>query len=138
MAMLQGKTTAIGKILSANDTGATASHQVGIYIPKDPHILDFFPNLSASQSNPSQTMRFIWDSDNTEYDFRFIYYNGKLHGTSTRDEYRLTQMTGFFRDSGLQPGDTIVLYRDGADYYVSDHAPMGGVVPADQNWAVVM
>lgn len=136
--MLSGSTKAIGKILSANDTGDTGSHQVGIYIPKDDRILNFFPRLDTRADNPSEMIRFTWDHDNTEYYFRFIYYNGKITGLSTRNEYRLTQMTEFFRDSGLRPGDTIVLYKDGGIYYVSDRPPMGGVVPHDQNWAVVI
>jgi len=69
------------------------------------------------------------EANGVEYPVNFIYYNGKLHGTSTRNEYRLTGILPFLRDQSAQDGDFLVLER-GADsgYRVSiiqsvpDHA----------------
>ena len=135
--MLLGTTHAIGKVLSANDVGATGSNQVGILIPKDPRILSFFPSLNPAVKDPSVFLNFVWDHDGTSYEFRFVYYNGATLGASTRNEYRLTRMTDFFRESGMQQGDTIVLYRHEGQLHVSDKPPLGGVVPTDSSWAVV-
>ena len=137
MPVSQSHTNAIGKVLSANDVGATDSHQAGPLIPKDSIAVAFFPTLDPSEFNPSVELRFTWDEDGTEYVFRFVYYNGKLTGRSTRNEYRLTRMTGFLRDSGLGVGDTLVLYRLDGALYVSHRVPIGGVVPSDGSWAIV-
>lgn len=136
--MLTGRTNAIGKILSPNDVGETGAHQVGIYISKDPRVLGFFPALDPSGVDPSVMLNFIWAHNGTQYSFRFVYYNGKLTGRSTRDEYRLTQMTDFMRDSGMRSGDMLVLYRDGNNWYISNQPPTGGAIPHDQNWVVVL
>jgi hypothetical protein len=135
--MSAGITKAIGKILSANDTGETGSHQVGVLIRKDRQILSFFPELDSTEFNPDALITFTWDYDNTQYELRFVYYNGKLHGENTRNEYRLTRTTGFFRDSGLKAGDTLVLYKDDGRYYISDRPPAGGIVPSDEDWIVI-
>jgi hypothetical protein len=123
-------TTAIGKVLSANDTGETGGHQAGMYVPKSPEILDFFPRLNTSEHTPSHSIRFTWDADNTEYVFNFKYYRSK-------DEYHLTGMTEFFRITGMTAGETLVLYREEGRYFVSDAPPPGGITPARGNWAVV-
>ncbi len=129
------KTRAIGKILSPNDVGKTGSHQVGIYIPKVDEVLNFFPALDPDEINPQILLDFEYDRDGTHYEFKFVYYNKALHGLGTRDEYRLTRTTEFFRHSGLQAGMPIVLSREGGQYYVSDRPPPGA--PLDENWALV-
>jgi hypothetical protein len=103
----------IAKTLSANDTGDTGGHQAGILIPRDPRILSFFPPLDAGSLNPRCHLYFE-DEAAARWEFAFIYYNNALFG-GTRNEYRLTRMTRFIRQSGLVVGDVIVLERSGED-----------------------
>ena len=99
----------IEKVLSANDTGETGGHQAGILVPKDPRILDFFPRLDQTIKNPRAVLD-IRDDTGHEWTFSFIYYNNRLFG-GTRNEYRLTGMTAFFREFNLKTGDTLVFRR---------------------------
>ena len=100
----------IEKILSANDTGETGGHQAGILVPKkDPSILSFFPSLDAAIKNPRIVLD-VLDDTGREWTFNFIYYNNRFFG-GTRNEYRLTGMTAFFREFNLKAGDTLVLKR---------------------------
>ncbi len=99
----------IEKVLSANDTGETGGHQAGILVPKDPKILAFFPELDKSIKNPRAVLD-LHDDTGCEWVFRFIYYNNSRFG-GTRDEFRLTGMTAFFREFNLKAGDVIVLHR---------------------------
>lgn len=100
---------AIEKILSANDTGETGGHQAGILVPKDPRILSFFPKLGKSSKNPRAVIDMI-DEAGKEWIFHFIYYNNRFFG-GTRNEYRLTGMTAFFREFNLRAGDKISMSR---------------------------
>jgi hypothetical protein len=99
----------ISKTLSGNDVGVTGGHQAGMLVPKDPRILGFFPKLDASTLNPRTQMRFH-DDAGSHLDFWFIYYNNRFFG-GTRNEYRLTHMTKWIRQSGLQEGDEILMTR---------------------------
>lgn len=99
----------IEKILSANDTGETGGHQAGILVPKDPRILGFFPKLDASIKNPRVVLD-VHDDTGHEWALNFIYYNNRFFG-GTRNEYRLTGMTLFFREFNLKAGDTLVFRR---------------------------
>ena len=131
-------TTAIGKVLSPNDVGETGAHMAGIYIPKDPQLIEFFPVLDSNEKNPQQEIDFEHDADGTHYTFKFIHYNNAQHDPGgTRDEYRLTRMTEFFRVTRMTSGETLVLYRSGNQYYISDAPPPGGITPTGQHWAVV-
>lgn len=96
----------IEKILSANDTGETGGHQAGILVPKDPPILSFFPSLDAAIKNPRVVLD-VLDDTGREWTFNFIYYNNRFFA-GTRNEYRLTGMTAFFREFNLKAGDTLV------------------------------
>ena len=101
--------TAITKTLSMNDTGETGGHQAGICVPKASEVLRFFPDLGNEEKNPRVAMYFT-DPNGKIWKLNFIYYNNKFfdeHGT--RNEYRLTGMTAFFRENGLKAGDTITL-----------------------------
>ena len=100
----------ISKILSANDTGETGAHQAGIHIPKKPEILGFFPNLDKSDKNPRQRLQF-YDEDDAGWKFTFIYYNNKYFG-GTRNEFRLTGTTKFFREKNLKCGDKLFLEHE--------------------------
>lgn len=100
----------ISKTLSANDTGETGGHQAGLLIPKDPELLSFFPRLNSSHYNPRCHLSFTDDSS-SRWEFAFIYYNNALFG-GTRNEYRLTRMTRYIRESVLKIGDEIILSKD--------------------------
>jgi len=99
----------IEKILSANDTGETGGHQAGILVPKVPDILGFFPRLDSAIKNPRAVID-IHDETGREWTFRFIYYNNRFFG-GTRNEYRLTGMTAFFREFNLKAGDLVIFRR---------------------------
>jgi hypothetical protein len=104
-------TGTIRKLLSPNDTGETGGHQAGILIPKDRRILDFFPDLDASQLNPRVHLPFV-DDHGRRWEFAFIYYNNRFFG-GTRNEYRLTRMTQYMREHGIKAGDELVFFKDG-------------------------
>ncbi|WP_038885275.1 type II restriction endonuclease [Vibrio rotiferianus] len=88
------------KRLSANDTGASGAHQVGIYIPKD-NMVDLFPSINRTgEKNPDHYLTAITSShDFPERQVRAIYYNNKFFD-GTRNEMRVTQWGG--RHSPLQ------------------------------------
>lgn len=96
------------KVLTANDTGESGSHQAGIHIPKSQEeLIAFLPWLDSALKNPD-----VWleceDETGQPWRFRYIYYNNSLHDPGgTRDEYRLTHMTGFIRASGASAGDAL-------------------------------
>ena len=109
---------AITKVLSMNDTGETGGHQAGILIPKGGEVLKFFPDLGCEEKNPRVAMYFT-DEAGKEWKLNFIYYNNKFFDKNgTRNEYRLTGMTAYFRENGLKAGDTVTLIHgdDGTDY----------------------
>ena len=111
------KVKAISKVLTANDTGETGGHQAGICVPKGSDVLLFFPDLGNSTKNPRVSMVFE-DDWGQRWPFNFIYYNNKFHSPSgTRNEYRLTGLTRFFRENGLRSGDEITLIHETIDEY---------------------
>lgn len=99
------------KQLSDNDVGATGAHQAGTYLPKE--TLSFFPPLDEEKLNPSASLVFA-DTLGTKWIFRFVHYNNRRFG-GTRDEYRLTRMSGFLHSQSAQPGDEIILRRSASD-----------------------
>lgn len=101
----------IRKRLSANDVGATGGHQAGILVPKDKHILSFFPGLESSEKNPRMKLAMYERAGRTRWEFNFIYYNNKLFG-GTRNEYRLTCMTQYLRAIDAKVDDELVFSRD--------------------------
>ncbi len=107
----------ITKQLSPNDTGETGAHQAGILVPKGTEILSFFPDLGCSEKNPRVKMYFEDETGKT-WKFNFIYYNNKFFDEKgTRNEYRLTGMTAYYRENGLVAGDAIILTRGDDDTY---------------------
>jgi hypothetical protein len=106
------------KKLTANDIGLTGGHQAGICIPrKNEALLSFFPTLDAETINP-EVWLYCEDESGKTWRMRYIYYNGKLHANSTRNEYRITYMTKLFRQWNAKEGDTIVFTAtDQARYY---------------------
>jgi hypothetical protein len=107
--------SAISKILTNNDTGESGSHQAGIVIPKRQEFLRFFPDLDPGQKNPYRLLAFV-DEQGLCWKFKYIYYNNKFFG-GTRNEFRLTRMTGYIREKNLSPGDEIILSKDDQGRY---------------------
>jgi hypothetical protein len=107
--MTNSGTKSISKQLSKNDSGETGGHQAGMLIPKREEILDFFPKLDSSQKNPRVTLYFT-DKSGKIWKMNFIYYNNRFFG-GTRNEYRLTGMTAYFRESNLKARDEVTLTR---------------------------
>lgn len=95
------------KILSSNDVGKTGAHQGGILIPKtEAELLAILPPLNPKIKNPDAWIACL-DELGVVRRFRFVYYNNKLHDEKgTRNEYRFTHMTRYFRDFGANEGDT--------------------------------
>ncbi|MGE6164407.1 EcoRII N-terminal effector-binding domain-containing protein [Aeromonas rivipollensis] len=94
------------KTLSANDVGATGGHQAGILIPKTENdLLGILPPLDSQVKNPDAWLDCV-DENDVVRRFRFIYYNNKLHDPKgTRNEYRITHMTGYFKEAVAREGD---------------------------------
>lgn len=105
----------IAKKLSQNDTGENGTHQAGILVPKDEDILGFFPRLDGTRKNPRVSIDFL-DEDGDFWRFSFIYYNNKFFG-GTRNEYRLTGMTKFMRETGARAGDALLFSLDDSGRY---------------------
>lgn len=101
------------KILSGNDVGSTGGHQGGILIPKgEKDLLGILPRLNPSVKNPDAWIECV-DDEGQKFNFRFVYYNNKLHDDGgTRNEYRVTHMTSWFRGVGAQEGDEFEISKD--------------------------
>lgn len=67
------------KRLSANDTGATGGHQVGIYIPSG-IVEHLFPSINHTRDlNPSVTLNAHTSSHSCpDREVRAVYYNGRF------------------------------------------------------------
>ncbi|EPJ56194.1 MAG: hypothetical protein OFPI_00850 [Osedax symbiont Rs2] len=105
------------KLLTKNDTGETGGHQGGICVPRSNHaLLSFFPELESKKFNPD-TWLYCTDPDGQEWKMRYVYYNGKIFSPqqSTRNEYRITYMTGFFRKWEATAGDSVVFKATGQE-----------------------
>ena len=98
------------KPLTANDTGETGGHQAGIHIPKSQTgLLELLPFLDPAQKNPDAWLE-TTDDTGTAWNFRYIHYNNQLHDEGgTRNEFRITHMTQFFRAVGATKGDILVI-----------------------------
>ena len=133
----------IEKKLSENDLGMTGSHQAGILIPKDKELLSFFPRLDSKQYNPRIAITFE-DSSKKKWIFNFIYYNNKFYG-GTRNEYRLTGMTKYLKETLLEPGDYVVFCLEENKYSISHRknnqakvTNMGDVIMIEINdWTLI-
>lgn len=108
------------KTLSANDVGATGGHQGGILIPKsEAELLAFLPPLDSAIKNPDAWIDCLDDVE-TMRRLRFVYYNNRLHDHGgTRNEYRITYLTSYFREVGAREGDTFEISRaEGEPHYI--------------------
>lgn len=79
------------KRLSANDTGATGGHQVGLYIPSG-IVEKMFPSINHTRElNPSVFLNaHVSSHDCPDNEARAIYYNSRHFG-KTRNEKRITR-----------------------------------------------
>lgn len=99
------------KILSDNDVGRTGSHQAGLLIPKsEKALLEFLPELNSTEYNPSVELVFI-DQDGESWTLKYIYYNNKLHGLGTRNEYRITRTTQLMRKFSAVSGTELIIEK---------------------------
>lgn len=100
------------KRLSANDVGTTGGHQGGVLIPKgEKELLAMLPPLDPETKNPDAWIE-CFDETGHTLKFRFVYYNNRLHDPGgTRNEYRITHMTSWFRDVGAREGDEFEISR---------------------------
>lgn len=121
------------KVLSRNDIGVNGSHQSGFLVPKtNKALIDFFPKLDPTQLNPDASIEF-YDNEGNKWEFRFIYYNNKLHSESgTRNEYRITRTTTFMKRYAAAEGDTLTLEKDRNGIYLISisKSPEGCDLPA--------
>ncbi|PZR08088.1 MAG: restriction endonuclease [Archangium gephyra] len=86
------------KRLSANDTGATGSHQVGMYLPKQA-VRVLFPGLLEEKSaNPKRDCFVKFGSHASEADTAVTFYNQR-----TRNEVHMTRWGG--KSSPIQDPD---------------------------------
>jgi hypothetical protein len=105
------------KLLTKNDAGETGGHQGGICVPRaNAELIDFFPRLKPDQYNPESWITCIDELD-VKWEMRYVYYNGRIltPPQSTRNEYRITYMTKFFRQWNAESGDSVV--------FTSTHRP---------------
>lgn len=104
-------TKAFCKFLSANDTGYTGSHQVGIYIPK-PAVPVLFDTPGTKGENKEKTVKIVWH-DGCVTESHFKYY-----GQGTRNEYRITSFgRGFPYLSEKYTGSLFVLSQNSPEDY---------------------
>ena len=123
--------------------GITGAHQAGIHIPKNSNLLNFFPQLNDEEENPRRVITFV-DEYGNAWKFHFIYYNNKLRG-GTRDEYRLTGMTTFFKQMNAKQGDLLVFENSDGEYHISVKTEELNLVREDggvslilnSNWKVI-
>lgn len=116
------------KKLSSNDVGSTGGHQAGVVIPISIAKGEFFPTLNPEIVNPRIQLDGLVEVSGKNLRLNFIYYNGKLHKTSTRNEYRLTGIATFLKDCSAQEGDKLVITK------VGDFRYKLRVVPANQQY----
>ena len=139
----------VWKVLTANDTGETGSHQAAIHIPK--HIVrhGFFPPLNGESFNPECQIVARLEPGGWRLPLRYVYYNGKLSGVNGRDEYRLTGTPRIFDMLTARAGDLLRFrwlasgemeishHRDSGD---DDGSVAGGSAPSSSphnGWKVI-
>lgn len=101
----------VTKVLTPNDVGTTGSHQAGITVPKTGDMLEFFPALDATDYNPRAHLQGFDEAHSVDFPLTYVYYNGKLHGRSTRNEFRLTGLSSFFTRNQAEVGDILKIKR---------------------------
>lgn len=115
------------KILTANDTGYSKSHQAGIHVPKGQReLLAFLPHLDAGKLNPSVWLKAV-DTNGVTWRLRYIYYNNRLHSEKgTRNEFRITHLTAYMKAVGAAPGDRMTISGKPGSCEISISVTQGG------------
>lgn len=111
------------KRLSANDTGLTGGHGVGIYLPK-PVVAVVLPSISSTSSlNPDCNLTAQVTSHGfPEQTLRGIYYNNRhFEGPGSRNEHRLTRWNTNVKDNPAQDSE-----NTGALAVFAFHVPHAG------------
>ncbi|THG34340.1 hypothetical protein E6C70_08645 [Glaciibacter flavus] len=116
------------KELSRNDVGETGGHQAGIVVPRVESALAFFPGLNPDEFNPRTSLRVVDTSTGNQLALNYIYYNGRLSGSSTRNEYRLTGLSRYLREAHAKAGDSLVFTKDDDGVYYLSLEPKEAVV----------
>ncbi|MDP2738622.1 MAG: EcoRII N-terminal effector-binding domain-containing protein [Pseudorhodobacter sp.] len=122
------------KTLSANDVGTTGGHMGGILVPKgDGELLAFLPPLDPGVLNPSDWIE-CETPEGQVLRLRFVYYNNRMHAPrGTRNEYRITYLTKFLRNSNAREGDTFEISKaEGRDRYLIRVIPVVEVGQPDE------
>lgn len=132
----------VTKRLSPNDVGYTGGHQAGINVPKSGPMVGLFPLLNPREFNPRATLRAIDFHTNDMFELEFIYYNGKLHGRSTRNEYRLTGLSKFLKKHRAVAGDILRIDREDDLFWLSiqrlikeEYSSISDETHFDENWS---
>lgn len=130
------------KKLSKNDLGITGSHQSGFVVPKWIVGKGFFPFLDPQEYNPRKNITVLCDGKT--WSFSYIYYNNRLHGLGTRNEYRMTGLSKFFRDTNCSVGDSLrIISTEREDFYyveiiraigIDDYLSSKLIIRADWAW----
>lgn len=129
------------RFITANDTGATGSHQSGFYIPKTSYSI-FFDQPGERGNNEDKFIKIKWQDD-FETENRAIYY-----GVGTRNEYRLTRFgRGFPFLEDEYVGSLLVIVKQADEYYqafvlseeedIEDFLNAFGMSPVDTNSIIV-
>jgi hypothetical protein len=84
------------------------SNQSGVGVSKKS--LAVFPHLDPDELNPDVEIE-ADDDLGVHLDLRFIYFNGRLHGVNSRNEYRITGLGAYFREHGADIGDVFTMQR---------------------------
>ena len=101
------------KIISANDAGATGSHQAGLYLPKRAQGM-FTPHRPIAGRRDKHELRITWP-DGIERESVVTWY-----GEKTRDEYRLTRFGRDFPFLGKDSvGELLVLIPAGPAAFIA-------------------
>ena len=100
------------KFISANDAGATGSHQSGFYLPNSSWPI-FFDSPGIKGKNKDLPVTIQWDSVDLETKSRCIWY-----GEGTRREYRLTRLgRGFPYLKDAHIGSLVILMKTGKNEF---------------------
>ena len=124
------------KPLSANDIGSNGSHQAGVHIPKtEKGLLAFLPRLDPNMKNPDSWIECI-DETEKHFRFRFVYYNNRFHDENgTRNEYRLTYMTAYLRNSKAEVGDLFEISKsENQDFFSISVIRSKSILPEKQDF----
>jgi len=104
------------KTMSATDCGLTNTHQAGMFVPKDDALLRFMPRLDLAKENPEAKFVCI-DPAGETWNFRYIYYNKRLFGTGTRNEYRITGTSKFIKKFEIRTNDELIFQLQAENLY---------------------